>query len=191
MVRFDGHIVLVGPIGVGKTPVAELIAGALSIEHVMLDTADEERALVGWEQGAEILAMEAGGVEQLRYLGQFTVPLIRRLTARHRAAVLDCGGADLVDATASGRRSTRVALKRLGLNHIAAILPFETVEQSESYLADQGCLGKWNRYLIRNPSYEEVANRIFYTHGGPLESVADQVLAWVRGEGKGGRMSNH
>jgi hypothetical protein len=97
----------------------------------------------------------------------------------HPSAVIDCGGPDLVGETEDDRRNIRESMESLGLNYIAAIIPFETIEETEAYFADQGKLCDWNKYLTSNPSYTQIAHRVFYTHGGPLETVAGQIIAWV------------
>jgi shikimate kinase len=176
---FEGHIILIGPIGAGKTPVAEMIAADLKIKHVMLDL-DEYYTCVGWNYESEERAYESGGVDLLRYFGQFTIPLIKQLIEVHPSAVIDCGGTDLVGVTEEDRQNIRESMESLGLHYIAAIIPFETSEETEAYFTDQGKLCKWNKYLISNPSYTQIANRVFYTHGGPLETVAKQIIAWVQ-----------
>ena len=132
--RTPRHIVLVGPIGVGKTPVAEVIADKLDVEHVVLDLQDDDLAFLGWKQEVEAQAISSGVEAQLRYRRQFAAPLIQRLVERHQRAVLDCGGNDLVGVTEVDRRNIRRSMQQLGLNHIAAILPFESAEETASHL---------------------------------------------------------
>ena len=170
---------LVGPIGVGKTPIAEMISAQLNIEHVMLDMADEYRTAVGWTQEDEYQALSKGRLEQIRFLNQFSARLFKLVMKIHRSAVIDCGGADLVGITRMERRSISVSLKRLGLQHVAAIIPFESMEETRGFLASQGCLNELNEYLLQNPSHRELAGRTFYTRGKRLEIVAKEIIDWL------------
>ena len=153
----------------------------LPIEHIMLDLdAEEYLHILGWNIKSQFIAMQEDLTHYLQYMGQFWAPLFKRLTENSPSAVLDCGGTDLVGVSEEDREKIKSSMERLGFNHIAAILPFENLDETCKYLAGRGLSDKWNEYLIQNPSYVQVAQKVFYTHGGPLEIVADEIIAWVR-----------
>jgi shikimate kinase len=190
---FDGHIVLVGPIGVGKTPVAEMVAERLSIERVELDLAEEYRRQVGWNEKEAWRLAEEGYVARFEYEAQFSVPLIERLMEEYPSAIFDCGGLDLVGWTDEQRDEIKDGLTVLGLKHIAAILPFSDIDKCRSYYAshyasrDASRYATWNfiramnESLIENPSYKQIANEVFYTEDRELEPVGSAIIDWVLG----------
>ena len=177
---FCGHIVLIGPIGVGKTTLAEMISAQLGIPHLNFDLLDEEREPLGFRGDDEFHAREKGRLQQMRYLARFTVPLVKRLAKRHPAAVLDCGGTEFVGITTGERASLQANVRRLRLKYIAAILPFRSIPKSRAFMAGRRTLNEFDELLLSNPSYALLANRVFYTRGRPLEMVAEEIIAWVR-----------
>lgn len=177
---FAGHIVLAGPIGVGKTPIAEIIAERLGIEHILLDAADECRRKVGWREEEYLrLLSQFGYLAAFTYNARFSVPLIQCLTSEYPCAVLDCGGDDLVGWTDEQRIEIKEGLAALGISHVAGILPFRSIAKTRSYFAAQPHRSKIDELLLQNPSYWQLANKIFYTKGLALEPVAEAILKWV------------
>src|SRR5687767_8684259 len=129
---FRGHLALVGPIGVGKTPVAEMIADRLKIDHVMLDMVEEYRYQVGWRDDESFRRLEQKGyLAKFAYDAQFSVPLIQLVMEEFPSAVIDCGGDDLVGWTDEQREEIKNGLAALGLKHIAALLPFSDIEKTQ------------------------------------------------------------
>lgn len=177
---FQGHIVLIGPMGVGKTTVAELISARLGIPHLNLDLLNEDRFPLGFRYDDEFRARQQGKLQHLRYLGRFTAPLVKRLVGMYPAAVIDSGGNEFVGTTARERASLQAQVKRLGLKYIAAILPFRSIRKSRSFMAGRRRRDEFDEALLSNPSYAMLARRVFYSLGRPLETVADEIVTWVR-----------
>jgi hypothetical protein len=92
------HIVIFGPIGVGKTPIAEIISKKLDVDHILLDLADDYLMDVGWDWHEEMQAKENGIVNHIEYLNQFPTLLIEQFIKSYPAAVFDCGGDMLIGA---------------------------------------------------------------------------------------------
>lgn len=179
---FDGHIVLVGPMGVGKTPIAEMVAERLSIDHVNLDLKEEDRLQVGWRQEESLrLTYQQGYPAELEYDAEFAVPLIAHLMEQYPSAVLDCGGDDLLGWTDGQRKKIKNGITALQLKHIVAIFPFSDTEKTRSYLTAGRPLNALNELLLSNPTYRQITNKVFCTEGRRLEPVVNAIIDWVLG----------
>lgn len=115
----------------------------------------------------------------MEYDAQFSVPLIQLLMKEYPSAVIDCGGDDLVGWTDEQREEIKAGIAASGLMYIAAILPFSDIEKTRSHFAARGPSFNLNELLLANPSYWQLANKIFYTEGCDLESVAKAIIDWV------------
>lgn len=177
---FNGHIVLVGPSGVGKTSVAEMISERLKIDHVPLDLAEHSLQQLGWQDKESFrLRMKVGYEAQLKYRSQFTVPLIQLVMDKYPSAVIDCGADELVGWTDKDRREIKNSIGSLGLKYTALILPFPDIEETRSHFAAQTNTFELNELLLANPSYWQIANKIFYTQARDLNPVVEAIIAWA------------
>lgn len=160
------RVVLVGPMGAGKTTVAELLATAWgttardtdrdveavegrTISDIFVDSGEEvfralERAAVAdaLENHAGVLALGGGAVLD---------PATRELLAGHRVVFLQVGLTD--------------AVKRVGLGTSRPLL-LGNVRGRIKALLDE-----------RTPIYESVADLVVDTDGRSPEDVAEEILA--------------
>ncbi|CAM5469835.1 Shikimate kinase OS=Streptomyces alboniger OX=132473 GN=aroK PE=3 SV=1 [Streptomyces alboniger] len=164
------QVVLVGPMGVGKSTVGRLLAERLEVPY--RDTDDDIVA----EQGRTI-------AEIFAYEGE---PVFRAIEKRavHRAlaehdGVLALGGGAILDAgTRAALAGQRVvylsmgvdeAVKRTGLNSARPLLAVNPHE-------------KWRELLVaRRHLYEEVALTVVTTDGRTPENVTRAALEALRG----------
>lgn len=165
-------IVLVGPMGAGKTSVGRRVARALgrpfadtdkvvvrdhgAIPRLFAEHGEEHfRAL---ERAAVAEALSAGGVVALGG-GAVLDPQTRAAIAGHRVVLLTV--------------SDQVVAGRIG----GAGRPLLGGDDAGA----EGPIGRWTRiYDERRPIYEEVAHVTFDTSSGPLIDVVTRIVEWVR-----------
>lgn len=162
-------IVLIGPMGAGKTSIGKRVAKRL--ERPFRDTdamivrahgpiaelfaAHGEPHFRGLERDAVVEALDAGGVVSLGGGAVLDESTRERLRA-HRVALLTV--------------APRVVARRLGA---AASRPL-LVGDEETPLA------RWERiYAERRPVYESVADATFDTSSGPLENIVTAIADWA------------
>ncbi|WP_327182001.1 shikimate kinase [Streptomyces sp. NBC_01334] len=158
-------VVLVGPMGVGKSTVGQLLAERLGVGY--RDTDDDIVAEAG-RSIAEIFVDE--GEETFRAIEKRAV---RRALAEH-AGVLALGGGSILDADTrallAGQRVVYLAMdveeavKRTGLNTARPLLAVNPRKQ-------------WRELMeARRPLYEGVATAVVTTDGRTPEEVSQVAL---------------
>jgi shikimate kinase len=160
-------IVLIGPMGAGKTSIGKRVARALGIRFY-----DSDAAVVRDHGPIEKLFAEHGE-EHFRALE-------RRAVADGLAGggvVALGGGAVLHPDTRADLASHRVVLLIVSPRVVAG-----RVRGSSRPLLQSGdAIERWAAILEeRRPVYDEVADVTFDTSSGPLQHVVDDIVAWVR-----------
>lgn len=162
-------IVLIGPMGAGKTSVGKRVAKRLGLsftdsdavivrEHGPIDaifTAEGEPRFRELERDAVASALAAGGVVALG------------------------GGAVLHPDTQAALRGHRVVLLTVAPRNVAARIR----GGSRPLLEDGDAVERWHEiYAARRPLYERLAHVTFDTSAGPLQDVVDALAAWITDE---------
>jgi len=169
------RLVLVGPMGAGKTTVARLLAERWGTEA--RDTDDDVEAAAG-KPIPEIFVDD--GEDRFRSLEREAVAAA---LAGHRGVLALGGGAVLDPATRRDLQHTRVvflsvglsdAVKRVGLGTGRPLL-LGNVRARVKALLDE-----------RQPVYTEVADATVTTDGRTPEEVAEAVASWVEADDRAG-----
>lgn len=162
-------VVLVGPMGAGKTSIGKRVAKALEVGFVDTD------AVVVRSHGAIADIFSAHGEKRFRELEREAV-----VHALAQGGVVSLGGGSVLDpATRRDLRAHRVAF----LTVSPAIVAGRIGGGHRPLLAaaDEDPVARWHRILEeRMPLYAEVADATFDTSHGPLSDVVDQIVAWTR-----------
>ncbi|MBM7463041.1 shikimate kinase [Microbacterium dextranolyticum] len=162
-------IVLVGPMGAGKTSVGRRVARAL------------ERGFVDTDK---LVVRDHGPIPELFVThGEARFRAIERDAVREALAgggvVALGGGAVLDDATRDDLRAHRVVLLTVSPHVIASRIGGD----DRPLLAGEDPVERWTRiYAARRPVYEEVADVTFDTSSGPLSAVVTKIVDWVQAE---------
>lgn len=168
-----GAIVLIGPMGAGKTSIGRRVAKALGTGFY-----DSDMAVV---QGH-------GPIEQL-----FAEHGEDHFRALERAAVaegLTRGGVVALGGGAVLHPETRADLAAHRLVHSVVLLTVrpETIESRirggrRPLLHGEDPVARWREiFAARRPVYEELADVTFDTSKGHLQEVVDAVAQWVRAQ---------
>lgn len=164
----DSAIVLVGPMGAGKTSIGKRVAKALELGFVDTD------AVVVRSHGAIADIFAAQGEARFRELEREAVSQ----ALAHGGVVSLGGGAVLDSETRADLRCHRVALLTVSPSLVAGRIGGG---HRPLLAAEEDPVVRWRRILEeRLPLYREVADATFDTSHGPLSDVADQIAAWAR-----------
>lgn len=162
-----GAIVLIGPMGAGKTSVGRRVAKALGVSFY-----DSDAAIV----------REHGPIDELfRVHGE---PHFRELERDAVAAGLAQGG---VVALGGGAVLDAETQRALASHRVAHLTVSERTIASRirggrrPLLSGEDPLARWREIAAaRRDTYERLADATFDTSSGPLQDVVDAVVQWAR-----------
>ena len=178
-------IVLIGPLGAGKTTVGNLIAKKLGVPFCSVDTV---RPAYYRKAGYDETAAASGeGVQEvMRYSKPFEARMVEMVLAEHHG-VIDFGASNSVydDPVLLARVE-----KALGpYPHVILLLPSPDADESAEILKHRwiqmlteagkeftGELFELNDYFIRHPSNRRLAKQIIYTKDKTPEEICNEIL---------------
>jgi shikimate kinase len=161
-------VVLIGPMGAGKTSIGRRVAKALGRPFFDTDIA---------------VVREHGAIEALfAEHGEAHFRMLERAAVRQGLAtggiVSLGGGAVLHPDTRADLAAHRVVL----LTVTPAVVANRVRQSARPLLQDDDPLGRWAQiYDQRRPIYEELADLIVDTSSGPLQLVVDAIVEWTLG----------
>ena len=177
------EIILIGPIGTGKSTIGDLISKALGIPQVSMDDIRfEYYKEIGYdEEYAAELRREKGFPALIAYWKPFEAHAVERLLFDHHDCVFDLGAGHTVyeDPTLFDR----VRLAMAPFRNVVLLLPDQDVETAldimESFDPVLVRDREINRYFLTQPSNARLARHTVYWRGMSPEETRDAVLAVV------------
>jgi len=162
-------IVLIGPMGAGKTSIGKRVARALGVPF------SDSDAVVVREHGPIESLFAEKGEEHFRALERDAVA-----SCLERGGVVALGGGAVVDPDT----------QRLLADHRVVLLTVEPrivasrVRSTKRPLLQGGdAVRRWTElYEQRREIYARLADVTFDTSHGPLQDIVDDIAAWARGE---------
>lgn len=164
-------IVLIGPMGAGKTSVGKRVAKRLALPFTDSDAViahehgpiteifarQGEQTFREWERRAVSTALATGGVVALG------------------------GGAVLHPDTQSDLAAHRVVLLTVAPHNVAS-----RIRGGARPLLEGDPVARWHEiYAQRRDVYERLADIVFDTSAGPLQDVVDALATWIITDGTG------
>lgn len=161
-------LVLIGPMGAGKTSIGRRVAKTLGVPFTDTD------ALVVREHGPIEKIFADLGEQRFREIERAAVA-----AALESGGVVALGGGAVTDADTRGLLGDhRVVLLTVEPRIVAARI----AGTSRPLLAGEDPVARWQEiYAARRPVYEELADATFDTSRGPLSAVVDAIAAWAAG----------
>lgn len=160
-------LVLIGPMGAGKTSVGRRVAKRLRVDFVDTDAA------IAREHGAIPQIFAQRGETAFRELERHAVH-----TALASGGVVSLGGgAVLHPDTQAELTAHRVVL----LTVDPAVVAGRIRDGARPLLAGEDPMTRWIEIAAqRLPVYERLADATFDTSHGPLQAIVDAIAAWAR-----------
>ena len=162
-------VVLIGPMGAGKTSIGKKAARALGVPFF-----DTDIAIVRTHGPIEKLFTEHGE-EHFRALEREAV-----VEGLSRGGIVSLGGgAVLHPDTRADLAAHRVILLTVAPNVVAG----RVRDSARPLLQGEDAMARWSTILEeRLPLYRSLADATFDTSSGPLQNIVDAIVAWVRDE---------
>lgn len=162
-------VVLIGPMGAGKTSIGRKTARALGVPFF-----DTDIAIVRDHGPIEALFAEHGE-EHFRALERAAV-----VEGLARGGIVSLGGGAVLDpATRADLAAHRVILLTVAPKVVAG----RVRDSNRPLLQGEDAMARWSAILEqRLPLYRALADVTFDTSSGPLQHIVDDIVMWVRGE---------
>lgn len=175
------HVVLIGPIGAGKSTLGNLLSATLGLPHCSIDDVRfRYYREIGYDESlAERLYQAEGFWGLYRYWKPFEAHAVERVIEEHPDSVIDFGAGHSVyeDATLFARVKRALAPCR----HVVLVLPSPDPSTSLRVLRErrpslQAIDPDINEHFITHPSNHELATFTVHTEGRlPGETCAEIV----------------
>ncbi len=171
-------IILIGPMNVGKSTIARLLAARLGLPRNPLDKNRwRYYAEIGFDEDYARRLAETEGVEAgLRYCKPFEVHAVERHLSECRDCVVDFGAGYSVQDDPALQERVRRSLAPFP--YVVLLLPCPNEDEALACLNErvgEDLRGVNERY-IRNPANRELAKAIVYTIGKTPEETCSEVL---------------
>jgi shikimate kinase len=179
------EIILIGPVGSGKSTQGKLLAEKLGIPQCPMD---QKRWAYYKEIGYdEELARQLGEKEGFegvyRYWKAFEIYAVERLLAEHQDCVIDFGAGHSVYEDDSLFARARQALAPFA--NIVLLLPSPDLDESVRILRERTGGGggdglDFDEHFTKHHSNHDLATIVVYTEGKTPEETRDEILSRVQ-----------
>jgi shikimate kinase len=173
-------IILIGPIGAGKTTVGKLLAQKLSLPFYSLDEeAPRYTVPLGYsDDHYDLLKKQKGPFAAYDYAREFFDEAVLQFLAAHDQGIFDFGGGHPVVPDIKKQERIVNALKPY--SHIFFLMPTSDIEESLSILRKRNELSEdeadFNTLYFKDKTYWEIAKFIIYTEGKSPEQTCEEIL---------------
>jgi len=168
-------IILIGPVGAGKSTIGNLLSKRLSIPSACLD--DERWEIyseLGYEfKHADELMKNKGFLELYKYWKPFEASSVEIIVDKYMNHIIDFGAGQSVyeDEKLFGKVSSVLE----PIRNVVLLLPSPEVSESLDILYQRTNF-EHNELFVKNRSNEKLAKLIVYTKGKTPEETCDEII---------------
>jgi len=177
-------VILIGPIGTGKSKLARLLSESLGLPRCCMDELRwPYMKEVGYD--AEIHAQikeQSGWRGVFEYWKPFEAHMVERLLAAHSGCVVDFGASQSVYENEADFARVQSALAPY--ENVVLLLPSPDLDESLRVLKQRvwdGVTGGFDfqTHFVMHPSNHRLARVVVYTEGKSPEETRDEILARI------------
>ncbi len=193
-------VILIGPMSVGKSTLAKMLAKKLRVPRVELDEVRQRfYGEIGYSEryASEIVGRE-GMQGLIEYWKPFEAHAVERALETYRNCVIDFGAVHSVYEDELLFQRVQKALQPF--KFVIQILPSPDLDRSVEILNQRFSemlikeVGKsdpdllaLNEHFVRHPSNRLLAKHTFYTEDTPAKKTCQAILDWIKEQGGFGR----
>lgn len=173
-------IILLGPIGAGKTTIGKMIAKKLSIPFYSLDEEEQRYTVpVGYDVAQyDLMKEQQGPFPAYEYARGFFDEAVVRFLAAHNDGVFDVGGGHPVVPDPQKQKRINDALKPYA--NIIFLMPTQNVEESMKILHKRNEIAEgkpdFNILYFKDKTFWDIAKFVVYTEGKTPEETCEEIL---------------
>ncbi|MCM1989081.1 shikimate kinase [Oceanirhabdus seepicola] len=172
-------IILLGPVGVGKSTIGKLLSSRLNIPQASLD---KKRWSIYKESGydfeyAEKIKQEEGFLRLYKYWKPFEAYSVKRVLEMYPNHIHDFGAGQSVYEDKNLFEEVSEILKPY--SNVVLLLPSPNKEESLNILFERNKFPH-NDLFIKNPSNEKLAKIIVYTKGKTPEETCEEIISKLK-----------
>jgi shikimate kinase len=183
----SNNIILIGPIGAGKTTIGELLSQRLNRQWVQIDGVRfDYYKEIGYDEGLAQEKRQSGIAALIAYWKPFEVYAVERILADHQNCVIDFGAGHSVyeDETLLARARQALA----PYPHVILLLPSPDPAESLAILTERlraedpelsPDIIQVNELFLRHRSNYDLAKHIVYTKGKLPQETCDEIATWL------------
>ena len=177
-------IILIGPIGAGKTTIGELLAQKLGLPQISMDNVRfDYYQEIGYDRGWAEEKRKTNGIWGVYpYWKPFEAHAVERLLAEHHTCVIDLGAGHSVYEDPA--LFDRVQKALAPYPNVILLLPtpdkdesIEILNEREPFLRD--ITPNINAHFIHHPSNETLAKITIYTQDKTPEETCEEILRTI------------
>ena len=178
-------IILIGPMGAGKSTVGKLLSEKLRLPQYSMDALrfDYYKEIGYDEELAKQLREKEGFPGIYQYWKPFAIYALERLLSEYKNCVIDLGAGHSVYE--DEELFTRAQQALSPYNNVVLILPSPNLEESIQILNDRNCSRpvdalKFNEHFIKHHSNYDLAKITVYTKNKSPEGTLYEILRFVK-----------
>jgi len=172
-------IILMGPIGVGKTTQAQLLSKELSAPVCTYDQVKYEyRKNIGFDPKMATEIHDSKGLyAMLCYMNEFKAKTLAPIIEDYPGHIIDLGGGAQCFDEPHQVEMARKAFEKI--ENVILLMPTNSVPESQEYLAHIREKYPINDYLIEHDTNEILAKKVVYTLGKAPEETMAEIICQI------------
>lgn len=173
-------IILMGPIGAGKTTQAKLLAKKLDMPRCSYDDVKGQywKDLGVKKSIVDFIEKEQGEYAMISYMNEFKAQTVELIIKDHPDHIIDLGGGAQTFDEPHQIEKVRAAFEPI--SNIFLLLPSTDLQTNINTLPGLKQNFPINAYLIIHPTNELLSKKTIYTLGKTPEETANEIIRNIR-----------